>query len=329
MCTEKPSATTSNFNFINRALTHTTVNCTWDEPEEGNAKNAILFKDNFDEKIDLDDFIAPEIDEGYDPDDDQNEADGGDVGVDSGASSSEEEEVVESKPTKKIVKADTKQISKKPSLAEVFTKSSKENTFSDFDKSKKKAKGLKISFQNPLESKFQDDEDGTLGKREYKMKPVKQYNSRLDDEFRVGNSRLEDNVEDFFEGDDHNQDGHDAQLGEEVSKVEKVKLKFKERMKEKKKMAKLEKEKKRNELRELREENFTNKKKATQDLELIAGDAKERAEFKPNYKDSRFAGAFEDPDMAIDTTSTMFKKDKHTAMIIEKKKHRSEYTHSN
>lgn len=313
-------------------MTHTSVNCTWDEPEEGNAKNEILFKDGFEDKVDLDDFIAPEIDEGYDPDEDEEQGANQEVGIDSCATSSEEseEEVIQSKPEKKLIK--TEEGSKKANSLRDLLKTNKENAFSDFDKSKKRAKGLKISFQNPLESKLQDEDDHTLGKRVYHMKNVRPP-TRRDDEFRVGNSRLEDNDEDFFEGDEG--EGRAPRYDEEDdednrgSKLEKVKLKFKERMKEKKKMAKLEKERKRNELRALKDEKYGNKSKITQDLELIAGDEAERPEFKPNFKDSRFIGAFEDPDMAIDTTSTMFKKDKHAAMLIEKKKHRSQFAQSN
>ena len=156
--------------------------------------------------------------------------------------------------------------------------------------------------------------------------------TRRDEEFRVGNSRLEENDGDFFEGEEGEtrapryEDDDENDEFNVGSKVEKVKLKFKERMKEKKKMAKLEKERKRNELRALKDEKYGNKNKATQDLELIAGEETERGEFTANYKDSRFVRAFEDPDMAIDTTSTMFKKDKHAAMLIEKKKHRSQLT---
>ena len=114
-----------------------------------------------------------------------------------------------------------------------------------------------------------------------------------------------------------------------VDKEEKGKLKFKERMKEKKKQAKLEKEHKRVEQRELREERLGITDKRTQDLELIAGEQKTEKTFKANYSDPRFTGAFDDHDMAIDTTSTMFKKDKHNAMLYEKKKRRADGSSNN
>lgn len=305
------------------------MNCTWDEPEEDNMRNAILFKDDLDGKIDLDDYIAPEIDEGYDPDEEEEDEANNDLGVDSGASSSDEEEPSESKPSKKLVKSGVKS-TETTTLKDLF-KPKKQDAFSDFDKSKKKGKGLKISFQNPLEDKNQDQDDNTLGKRVYRMKHTMQP-ARDYDEFRVENSRLEDNVEDFFDGVENDEDEYDNGEAEHLNgtnKGDKVKLNFKDRMKDKKKTAKLEKERKRNELRALKEERFGNVQKAAHDLELVAGEQKEKAEFRPNYKDSRFTSAFDDPEMAIDTTSTMYKQDKHAAMLIEKKKHRSQMASSN
>lgn len=318
VCTEKPSKT-SNFNFLNRALTHTTVSCTWDEPEENNVKNEMLFKDDIDDKLDLDDFIAPGIDEGYDPDEDDEE-----VGIDSGASSSGEES---KKPVKKQVQGSSGNSTKANSIPEA-TKI-KLNAFSDFDKSKRGSKSLRITFQNALESKLTDD-DNRLGKREYRMTHTRHTPQRNDDrsDFRgVSSARLEDNAEDFFEGTevcDHDDIYDNEEEAYPTNKEEKIKLKFKERMKEKKKSAKLEKEQKRNELKMLREEKLGTKDKRTQDLELIAGERREKPGFRADYEDPRFNRFFEDPDMAIDTTSNMYKKDKHAPLLIEKKKRRDE-----
>lgn len=321
-CKEKPSET-NNFNFLNRALTHTSVNCTWDEPEEDNARNAILFNDAMEDKIDLDDYMAPGIDEGYDPDDDDEGAADQGIGIESGASSSEEEELKEDKPAKKLVQTSAGGSTKANSLGEGNKK--KNDTFSDFDKSKKKAKGLKISFQNPLEAKFNYEDENALGKREYQMKHARQSRRDDEDDFREP-TRLPDNDEDFFEEEDYQEDLGDVEInhGQPASKDEKVKLKFKERMKDKKRQAKLEKEKKRDDLKQMKEERLGLKDKRTQDLELIAGDYTERAEFKLNYSDPRFKKMYEDPDMAIDTTSSKFKKEKHTGMLIEKKKRRDD-----
>ena len=58
---------------------------------------------------------------------------------------------------------------------------------------------------------------------------------------------------------------------------------------------------------------------------MIAGEEVTEKEFRPNYSDPRFKNAFDDHDMAIDTTSNMYKKDKHTGMLIEKKKRRADH----
>lgn len=309
VCKEKPSQTTTNFNFLNRALTHTKVNCTWDEPETDNRRNEILFKDGFEDKIDLEDYLAPGIEEGVYEDESGPDGDGG---VQSAATSSEEEEP-EDKPQKKLVTSGGNS-TKANSLQEAVPQKPKSSAFADFDKSKKKAGQLKIVFQNPLESKLVED-DNPLGKRVYSMKYARKH--RFDEE-----EQLEDNADDFFEDGSH--EAADERAEKPAEKEDKVKLKFKERMKEKKKQAKLEKERKRNELREQREERLGIKSKQTEDLELLVGEQQAQRNFRANYSDDRFTGAFEDPDMAIDTTSTMFKKDKHSAMLFEKKKRRTD-----
>lgn len=315
-CTEKPSKTTTKFNFLNRALTHTKVSCTWDEPEVDNRRNEILFKDGFEDQIDIEDYLAPGIDEGvYDDDSDQQAADL-DGGIQSAASSSEEEP--EDKPKKKLVTSSGGNSTKENSVQEALVSKPKSSVFADFDKSKKKATQLKITFQNPLESKLLDD-DNPLGKRVYSMKYARKH-------YHEEQERLEENAEDFFE--------NQSQMSEErdevpADKEEKSKLKFKERMKEKKKQAKLEKEKKRTEQRELREDRLGIKSKQTQDLELIAGDKTTEKSFRADYSDPRFRGAFEDHDMAIDTTSTMFNKNKHTGILYEKKKRRADTSSHN
>lgn len=293
-------------------MTHTKVSCTWDEPEVDNRRNEILFKDGFEDQVDLEDYLAPGIDEGVyeDDSDDQGGANSEDGGVQSAATSSEEE--VEDKPKKKLVTSSGGNSTKENSVQESLVKP-KSSVFSDFDKSKKKATQLKITFQNPLESKLLDD-DNPLGKRVYSMKYARKH-------YHEEQEKLEDNAVDFFE--------NQSQMSEErdidevpLDKEEKTKLKFKERMKEKKKQAKLEKEKKRIEQREMREERLGIKSKQTQDLELIAGEETAEKTFRADYSDPRFRGAFEDHDMAIDTTSTMFNKNKHTGILYEKKKRR-------
>lgn len=286
------------------------MSCTWDEPEEGNRRNEILFKDGFEDKIDLEDYLAPGIDEGvYE---DESGADGEDGGIQSAATSSEEEP--EDKPKKKLVTSGGNS-TKDGSANESYLAKPKNSVFADFDKSKRKSNQLKITFQNPLESKLIDD-DNPLGKRVYSMgKYAKKYRYGEEDQ-------PEENADDFFENNSHK--SMDEEETEVVDKDEKTKLKFKERMKEKKKQAKLEKEKKRNEQRELREERLGITDKRKQDLELIAGEEKAEKTFRVDYTDPRFTGAFDDNDMAIDTTSTMFKKDKHNTMLYEKKKRRAD-----
>lgn len=307
ICKEKPSSTVTDFNFLNRALTHTKVNCTWDEPEADNRRNEILFKDGFEDKIDLDDYLAPGIDEGVYEDDDSQ-----DGGIQSPATSSEEEP--EDKPKKKLITSGGNS-TKENSITETLLPKTKASSFSDFDKSKKKAGQLKITFQNPLESKLIED-DNPLGKRVYSMKYAKKHHFDEEEE-------LEENANDFFENGSQ-QSMNEEDEDEPTGKGEKVKLKFKERMKEKKKQAKLEKERKRNEHRQMREERLGIKSRETHDLELLAGDQKTEKTFRADYSDNRFTGAFNDPDMAIDTTSTMFNKDKHSAMLHEKKLRRKE-----
>lgn len=284
----------------------------------------MLFRDDMQDKIDLDDYLAPEIDEGYDPDDEDEGADGQAVGIESAASSSEEEEkeIKKDKPSKKLVQMSAGGSTKANSIGE--GSKNKNTVFSDFDKSKKRAKGLKISFQNPLEAKFSYDDENALGKREYQMKHFRQSRREDEDDFREP-TRLPENDEDYFEEQAEECEGEEG-VGESYpeNKEDKVKLKFKERMKEKKRQAKLEKEKKRDDLKQMKEKRLGIRDKRTQDLELIAGEDTERAEFKLNYNDPRFERMYEDPDMAIDTTSAKFKKDKHTGLLIEKKKRREE-----
>ena len=170
ICKEKPSTTTTDFNFLNRALTHTKVNCTWDEPEADNRRNEILFKDEYEDKIDLEDYLAPEIEDGV-YDDEESGANEEDGGIQSAATSSEEES--EDKPRKKLITSSAGNSTKENSLLDAFTAKPR-STFADFDKSKKKAGQLKITFQNPLESKLIED-DNPLGKRVFSMKYARKH----------------------------------------------------------------------------------------------------------------------------------------------------------
>lgn len=279
-----------------------------------------MFKDGFEDQIDIEDYLAPGIEDGVYDDEDEGGADQ-EVGIESAASSEDE---LEDKPKKKLKMPSGGNSTKDNSVQDTLITKPQRSVFADFDKSSKKNRQLKITFQNALESKILDDEN-PLGKRQYSMKYAKKHHfEELE--------KLEENANDFFEknsaiseADDqdhhheHEQDDHEVE-----DKTEKGKMKFKERMKEKKKQAKLEKERKRVEHRELREARLGIKDKATQDLELIAGDQKSEKNFRADYTDPRFRQAFEDHDMAIDTTSTMFNKDKHSGILYEKKKRRSD-----
>lgn len=199
VCSEKPS-TASDMTFLNRALTHTKVACTWDEPEVNNKRNEILFKDDMEDKIDIDDYIAPGIDEGYDPDEDEEGSNGNedvDVSIDEGASSSDEEEV-EDLPKKKLkTTGQEKPIAASKSDNKTFV-------FSDFDKkNRKKLGGLKIIFKNPLEMGV-DTDDNPLGKRIYSLKFAEKKNKHPADE--------EDAPNDFFTGETAEYNDKNAEL---------------------------------------------------------------------------------------------------------------------
>lgn len=259
-----------------------------------------------DDKVDLDDYIAPGIDEGYDPDEDDEQNGAHDeLGSDSGEEPMDEEDLddesePEPQPVKKKIVADKK--GSKSSFA--VSGNSSQNVFSDFDKKNKKRAGIKITFQNPLLSKHvaDEEEDNPLKKRVYSIKMANKKQHEEDEEQH----------NDYFQGED--EDDEDA-----IGPVQDKKAKFKDRMKEKKKQAKLDKEKKRNEKKAEREAMFSTKDKRTADLELIAGDQDEEEVFKPNFNDTRFVGRFNNHEMAVDPTSTMYVKDKHMQINKVKK----------
>lgn len=286
-CTEKPSQS-SGLNFLARALTHTSVNCTWDEPELGNKKNELLFKDGYADKIDLDDYIAPGMEDGvYDDDSEQAGLADASPAEQSAATDSEAAEEPSSKPVEKV------------------------NLYDDFDKKKKK-KGIKITFKNPLEYKGGIEEDNPLGKRVFSMK-----HSRKELE-----ADAEEEGADFFQAEpEADEAGHLAppQRSKKPVKDENLKnLKFKERMREKKRQAKLDKEQERNEKKQQKEERSKHQDRQTADLELVVGEKKLKGEFKVDLQDARFP-IFEDPDLAIDPTSAAFDRKKHSQLIHAKK----------
>ena len=299
VCSDKPSAT-SDLSFLNRALTHTKVSCTWDEPDIDNKRNEVLFKDDMEDKIDIDDYLAPGIDEGYNSEEDNDDGpanmdgDSEDIGIDSGADPSEDSEDIPLSK-KRLVGANSKTFA--------VTNDKKKNVYSDFDKSKKKS-GLKITFKNPLLAMNDDEDDNPLGKRVYSMKQSQKVYP-------------EDEKDGGFFDDEDQENGGD--LDDDSGLPKDKKEKFKERMKEKKKQAKIEKERKRNERKAERDVVFGKKDKNTADLELIAGNDEEQEDFRPNYKDPRFGDRFLDSDLAIDPTSTMFNKDKHSKTLKAKK----------
>ena len=252
------------------------------------------------DKIDLDDYLAPGIDEGYNSEEDNEDGpaefddDSEAMEIDSGVEPSEESEDIPLSK-KKLIAA----------KSNTFTMSNdrKNNIYSDFDKSKKKT-GIKITFKNPLlQLNDADEDDNPLGKRVYSMKQSQKVYPE------------NENDAGFFDDDQQNVDN----LDDDDDLPKDKKEKFKDRMKEKKKQAKIDKETKRNEKKADREVVFGKKDKRIADLELIAGDDQEREDFRPNYKDPRFGDRFKDSDLAIDPTSTMFNKDKHTKTLRAKK----------
>lgn len=299
VCTSKP-AKVSNLNFLTKALTHTNVTCTWDEPELDNKRNEILFKDDMEDKIDLEDYIAP--------------------GFDSGASMSEEESEDEDEKANKraALLQNTTQGKKKLKTAvdeEVDQAPPKRSAgFEDFNKKGKNKGGLKIMFKNPLEAKnvkdIPEEVDNTKGRKVYSMNMANKLSKRQEREMEDEEGD-DSGARDYFVGDDDSGE-YDDGAGMEVES-DKKKLGFKERMKEKRKQAKLDKEAKREQKKQLREQLFNKKTEDAAGLELVAGDQDSDQEFHSNMKDSRFN--LEDDDMELDPTSTMYNKNKHDRIL--------------
>lgn len=286
-CTEKPSQATA-LNFLNRALTHTSVTCTWDEPDRDNKRNELLFKDGIADQLDLDDYIAPGIEEPvYDTDDDAAPQLAEDSPLEQSAASKSEERAEPAQPRIERV-----------------------NIHDDFDKQKKK-RGIKISFKNPLEVKGALEDDNPLGKRVFSIKHARK--ELLPDD-------QEDEAADFFEP----LAAPDAPARPPAHPRKPVKdealknLKFKERMREKKRQAKLEKERSRTERQLEKQQRQARQQQQTEDLALLAGEKKLKGAFEPDLRDSRFP-LFADPDLAVDPTSAAFDKKKHARLLAAKK----------
>lgn len=303
VCTSKP-AKVSNLNFLTKALTHTNVTCTWDEPEIDNRRNEILFKDDMEDKFDMEDYIAP--------------------GFDSGASMSEEESE-EEEATKQEALAKANQGKKKLKTAvdqELVEEPPKRSAgFEDFDKKGKNRGGLKIMFKNPLEAKNVKDTpeeiDNTKGRKVYSINMANKLSKRQEREMDEDGGE-DTAVKDYFVGDDDSgeyEDGADMEV-----ETDKKKLGFKDRMKEKRKQAKLDKEAKREQKKQLREQVFNKKTEDVAGLELVAGDQDSDQEFQSNMRDTRFN--LEDDDMELDPTSTMYNKNKHDriSQVVRQKK---------
>ncbi len=291
VCTEKPSKA-SGLNFLNRALTHTSVNCTWDEPDKDNKRNELLFKDDYADKVDLDDYIAPGIEDAvYEDDEDAAPILADDSPLEQSAASDSEEPLDQSPVQPQRV-----------------------NIHDDFDKKNKK-RGIKITFKNPLEYKGSIEDDNPLGKRVFSMKHAKKELHADDEEEETG----------FFEASADAEDS--GQLAPPQKQRKPVKdenlknLKFKERMREKKRQAKLEKERERTEKKQQKEQRFRQQHKQVEDLELVVGEKKLKGEFQLDLRDARFP-LFEDPDLAIDPTSTAFDKKKHAQLLAAKRDQR-------
>lgn len=347
VCKEKP-AQASELHFLNRALAHTKVGCSWDEPELDNKKNAVLFNDDMVDKIDLEDYIAPGIDEGYREFSDEDEEEmptTEDIKKKLKAKIAEKskakkasKEAKPSKTDKKLKKAskkveepeekesseedqDDEQSSEdseelKAQFLSALTKKSanKDNNnkdpFSDFNKKKQRG-GIKISFKNPLEmgGESEGEDENPLGKREY----------RVEREDR-GKKRGREEIGEEEGGDQWVEDGEEIGQKEGLDKAELKNMKFKERMKEKKKQAKLKKEQERDAKRALKEQIANRKSEKAADLELLVEKKKaDKGKFNVDYADPRFEGMFDDHDMEIDPTSTQFDKKRHTSLMKARK----------
>ena len=294
-CTEKPSQASA-LNFLNRALTHTSVTCTWDEPERDNKRNELLFKDGIADQLDLDDYIAPGFEEPVYEDDEEDAA----------------PLLAEDSPLEQSAASDSEDSAE--AAQQVVERV---NIHDDFDK-KNKRRGIKISFKNPLEVKGALEDDNPLGKRVFSMKHSRKELQAADEE--------EEDGADFFEPADlEASSGHmpPPQQTRKPVKDEALKsLKFKERMREKKRQAKLEKERSRAEKQEEKQARAMRQQQQTEDLALLAGEKRLKTDFEPDLRDARFP-LFADPDLAVDPTSTAFDKKKHARLLAAKKASRS------
>ena len=275
ICKEKPSKVSS-LNFLTKARSNTKVEVTWEKPEKGN-KNSILFEKDLDNDNDIDirDYIASD--------------DMGSEGEDS------EEDPEEAR-------------------AQLLGSNSRENVFSDFDKSKKNRQ-IDVQFKVGFDDESEDSESETdLQKKNFSRKVR---NNKLDSDNEEGDA--EQTTQDVGE-DDFFEESEEPELEDPtVSKKESKKEKFRKKLKQKKKKV-------REEELQARDKKRKNREKVNDEanLNLLTkrDNRKNEDDFEVNLEDDRFGRLFNDRNMPIDPTNPHFKKDTAGKLLKLKKKNR-------